>query len=410
MKKTISSPDFAKFFGTILLTAVASFYVGSCFFGDVSAATAQDRRGPTIAAASTSAPASVAAGSQRSFEERLRELAPEERTAVQVYEKCNRGTANVDTKIVRSSFFAGRTEVEAGGSAVVLDKQGHILTNFHVVEGARSVQITLFNGKSYAAEVVGVDPQTDIAVVKIDAPQNELFPIEIVDSSSLLVGQKVFAIGNPFGLERTLTSGIISSLNRTISSRVQDRLIRQVIQIDAAINVGNSGGPLLDSKGRMIGLNTAIASRVGENSGVGFSIPSNTVLRIVPILISKGKVARGEIGISVYETPEGLMVREVLPGSSAERAGLKGPELVEEQSNRGAFRVIRRYTDTSTADTILAVNDRPVKTAEDFYAMIEEHKNGDRVNITVQRKGQTQKIPVTLEENRPAEKRPYRGI
>ncbi len=332
--------------------------------------------------------------------ERLKELDPEECVNVQVYEKCNRSTVNIDTKsIQRSTLFLGvATEVESDrGSGIVLDKNGHILTNFHVIEGAREINVTLFNGKSYVAEMIGVDPPTDIAVLRIDALESELFPVEIADSSKLLVGQKVYAIGNPFGLERTLTSGIISSLNRSIGSRVRNRPIKQAIQIDAAINPGNSGGPLLDSRGRMIGMNTAIASRIGENSGVGFAIPTNTISRIVPILIKDGKVVRADIGVQVYETHEGLQIRAIKPDGPADQARLQGPQLVEKRSTRGGFSITQRFLDTSAADIITAVDDNPVKTAEEFFTIIEEHKAGDRVMISVLRSGKTVKVPVVLE-------------
>jgi len=331
--------------------------------------------------------------------ERLKELSPEERVNVQVYEKCNRSVANIDTKsLQRNPFFGTTTEIEADrGSGIVLDKKGHILTNFHVIEGAREVNVTLSNGKSYSAEMVGIDPPTDIAVLKIDASESELFPVEMADSSQLLVGQKVYAIGNPFGLERTLTSGIISSLNRTIGNRNRNRLVKQAIQIDAAINPGNSGGPLLDSRGRVIGMNTAIASRVGENSGVGFAIPANTIQRIVPVLIKDGKVTRADMGILVYETEKGLQIREVKPGGPADQAGLQGPKEIERRSARGGFSIIQRSVDTSAADIIITVDDKPVKTAEEFFTIIEEHKAGDRIMVSVLRDGKTVKVPVVLE-------------
>jgi len=332
-------------------------------------------------------------------QERLQELSPEERVNVQVYEKCNRSVVNIDTKsLQRGPFFGTTTEVEADrGSGIVLDKKGHILTNFHVIEGAREVNVTLSSGKSYLAEMVGIDPPTDIAVLKIDAAESELFPVEMADSSQLLVGQKVYAIGNPFGLERTLTSGIISSLNRTIGNRNRNRLVKQAIQIDAAINPGNSGGPLLDSRGRVIGMNTAIASRIGENSGVGFAIPTNTIQRIVPALIKDGKVTRADMGILVYETEKGLQIREVKPDGPADRAGLQGPKQIERRSVRGGFSMIQRSVDTSAADIITAVDDKPVKTAEEFFTIIEEHKAGDRVMVSVLREGKTVKVPVVLE-------------
>jgi S1-C subfamily serine protease len=187
------------------------------------------------------------------------ELTPEERINVSVYETVNRSVVNINTKTARNdNLFMIEITGEGAGSGSVLDHQGHILTNYHVVEGAREIQVTLHNGKNYEARLIGKDEATYVAVLRIDAPADTLHPVTLADSSRLRVGQKVFAIGNPFGLERTLTTGIISSLNRTLPTR-NDRALKSIIQIDAAINPGNSGGPLLDSRGRLIGMNTAIA-------------------------------------------------------------------------------------------------------------------------------------------------------
>jgi S1-C subfamily serine protease len=204
------------------------------------------------------------------------ELSPEERINVAVYEKVNRSVVNIKTETVRTDaffFLATETPGEGAGSGSVFDTQGHILTNYHVVDDARAIEVTLFDGKSYDARVVGHDESNDIAVLKINAPASSLVPVEIGDSTNLRVGQRVFAIGNPFGFERTMSIGIISSLNRTLPARNQ-RLIKSVIQIDAAINPGSSGGPLLDGRGRLIGMNTAIASPTGQSAGVGFAVPS----------------------------------------------------------------------------------------------------------------------------------------
>ncbi len=210
---------------------------------------------------------------------------------------------------------------EGEGSGVVLDRQGHILTNFHVVDGARQIQVTLFDGNTYDARLIGQDPATDVAVLKIDAPPASLFPVVFGNSTQLRVGQRVFAIGNPFGLERTLTTGIIASLNRSLPGRRSGRSLKSIIQIDAAINPGNSGGPLLDSHARMIGMNTAIASKTGESAGVGFAIPVSTIARIVPQLIREGRVRRPETGIvRVYQTEQGLLIATLGPRRSR-RAG-----------------------------------------------------------------------------------------
>ena len=211
----------------------------------------------------------------------------EEKVNISVYETVNRGVVNITTRMARqdSFFFFESQAPEGAGSGSVLDKKGHILTNFHVIEDAKSARVTLFNNESFPAQPVGADPDNDIAVLKIDAPPEMLFPIELGDSSGLRVGQKIFAIGNPFGLERTMTVGIVSSLNRQIPSRNR-REMKSIIQIDAALNSGNSGGPLLDSRSQLVGMNTAILSPsgAGENTGVGFAIPEATIRRVLSLI------------------------------------------------------------------------------------------------------------------------------
>jgi S1-C subfamily serine protease len=282
----------------------------------------------------------------------------------------------------------------------VLDKQGHVLTNNHVVDDAQEIRVTLFDGNTYEARLVGNDPATDVAVLQIEAPQKSLFPVQFGNSGHLLVGQRVFAIGNPFGLERTLSTGIISSLNRTLPARNTGRSIKSVIQIDAAINPGNSGGPLLDSRGRMIGLNTAIASKTGESAGVGFAIPINTIARITPQLIASGRVRRPESGIAkVYPTERGLLVIALTPSGPAERAGLRGPRLERRQKRQGPFTYEQRSVNLSAADLITAVDGRPVKTADDFLDVIEEKQPGNQVALTIIREGRQHQIPLQLGES-----------
>ena len=232
-------------------------------------------------------------------------LSPEEAVAVAVYERVNRSVVNITTKTVRGdAFLFMEFSSEGSGSGSIIDTDGHIVTNYHVVEDAQQVAVTMHDGKTYDATFVGADPINDIAILKIDAPREALSPVEFGDSSALKVGMRVFAIGNPFGLERTMTTGIISSINRSLQIR-GNRTIKSIIQIDAAVNPGNSGGPLLDAHGRLIGINTAIASRTGQSSGVGFAIPVNLCTRVVPQLIRHGRVIRPEIGIQqVYETDE----------------------------------------------------------------------------------------------------------
>lgn len=304
----------------------------------------------------------------------------EERVNIAVYETVNRSVVNIQTETVQGvDFFDMAVPSEGAGSGSVLDSNGHILTNFHVIDGARRVEVTLYDSRSYDAEIVGIDPTSDMAVLKIDAPKESLEPVTIGDSSSLKVGQRVFAIGNPFGLERTFTTGVISSLNREISSRNQRR-IKSIIQTDAAINPGNSGGPLLDSGARLIGMTTAIASKTGQNTGVGFAIPSATIARIVPQLIEEGHVVRPDAGIArVYQTERGLLVARLIPGGAAERAGLRGPRI--ERVRRGPF--VYEQVDRSAADLIVAVDGKPIRTADEFLTAIESRKPGDTVQIMV---------------------------
>jgi S1-C subfamily serine protease len=211
------------------------------------------------------------------------------------------------------------------------------------------------------------------------------------------VGQRVFAIGNPFGLERTFYTGVVSSLNRTIPSRDQVRTIKSVIQIDAAINPGNSGGPLLNGRGRLIGMNTAIASRTGQSAGVGFAIPVNTIARIVPQLIEKGRVERPDHGIAqVYETDRGLLVAALVPGGPAERVGLRGIRLVRERRQQGAFVYEYQRRDVSRADLIVAVDGQEINTADEFLTRIESRRPGEQVNLTLVRDGRRVALELTL--------------
>lgn len=328
------------------------------------------------------------------------ELTPEERVNVAVYENVNRSVVNINTKGVRGeTFFLFEIPSEGAGSGSVIDKAGHILTNYHVVEGAREIQVALFDGNTYPAEIVGEDPSTDVAVIHVNAPATSLFPVELGDSTRLKVGQKVFAIGNPFGLERTLTTGIISSLNRSLPSR-NGRTIKSIIQIDAAINPGNSGGPLLDSRSRLIGMNTAIASRTGQNTGVGFAIPVTSIARVVPQLIQKGRVVRPEIGIArVYQTERGLLIATLTPGGPAEAAGLRGPRVVRERRRQGPFVYDSQSLDRKAADMIVAVDGQKIVSADEFLSAIESKRPGEEVTLTVVRDGHETAVRVRLGES-----------
>ena len=330
------------------------------------------------------------------FIERYTELQPNERVSIQVYERCNKSVVNIDTQKTYNFFLLGQVDEPGAGSGIVLDKEGHILTNRHVIAHVDTATVTLFDGESYEAKLVGDDVITDLAVIRIDAPREVLFPItpeNFGDSSKLLVGQQIFAIGNPFGLERTLTGGLISSLNRSLPSQKEGRRIRGLIQTDAAINPGNSGGALLDTQGRLIGINTAIASKSGGSHGVGFAIPSRTILRIVPQLLRNGKVIRGETGIDgVRELPDGkgLLVLQLADKGPAEKAKLRGPKMTRTRAGM-------LQPDVSTADIITAVDGTPVKKVDDFTAVIDERIPGDLIVLDVVRERKNLKITITLE-------------
>ena len=321
-------------------------------------------------------------------------LTPDEAAAAYVYERNNRSVANIATRIGRETFMFRSNPTEDAGSGFVIDTDGHVMTNFHVIEDAQRILVTLFDGESYEARPVGIDPLNDIAIIKIDAPPGVLFPVELADSSRLKVGMKVFAIGNPFALERTMTTGIISSLNRTLPV-TRARSIKSVIQIDAAINPGNSGGPLLDSHGRLIGMNTAIASSTGQNSGIGFAIPANLISRAIPELIEHGRVIRPDIGITeVLRTEDGLRILRMDPEGPAARAGLKGPALRRRKSGFVVF----EFEDRSAADLIVGVNDKKTLKVDEFLSEVESYRPGDTVTLVIIRDDKPKRVRVTLSE------------
>ncbi len=319
-------------------------------------------------------------------------LTPEESVNVLVYEAVNRGVVNITAKSAKTERLLRVEQSEGSGSGSIIDADGHILTNYHVVAGAKEIAVSLFNGKTYDATSVGSDPLNDVAVIRIDAPDDELFPVTFGDSRDLRVGMRVFALGNPFGLERTLTTGIISSLNRSLQIR-ENWKIKSIIQIDAAINPGSSGGPLLDTHGRLIGINTAIATTSGQSSGVGFAIPVSMVARVVPQLLKHGRFIRPESGIDkVYQTENGLLVAEVRANGPAEKAGLHGPKLTKVR--RGPFVVTR--VDRTAADLIVGIDEEKVATAEDLLSYIEAKQPGDEVVLTVVRDGRRVRVSLIL--------------
>lgn len=304
---------------------------------------------------------------------------PSERSVISLFERATQSVAYVTTYTeARGGLTLNPMETPAGtGSGIVWDKQGRIVTNFHVIRAASGAKITLANKKTYDAELVGSSPDDDVAVLKIKAPADELVPIEVGDSGNLRVGQSTYAIGNPFGLDHTLTTGVLSGLGREMKSPT-GRTISNVIQTEASINPGNSGGPLIDARGRLIGMNTAIYSPSGASAGVGFAIPVDTLKVIASGLIENGKIVRPVIGISYLESSQaralgvekGVLVLDVPEDSAAERAGLRKTE-------RQTFGSIM------LGDVIIKVDDDAIDNEGDLFKALDKHKVGDVVRLRV---------------------------
>ncbi|PXF43504.1 Protease Do-like 1, chloroplastic [Gracilariopsis chorda] len=311
--------------------------------------------------------------------DKLSDYNPSEMSVISLFEKATKSVAFVTTYTEsRSGFSLNPMETPAGtGSGIVWDKQGRIVTNFHVIRAASGAKITLANKKTYDAELVGTSADDDVAVLKIKAPPEELDPINIGSSSNLRVGQMTYAIGNPFGLDHTLTTGVLSGLGREMKSPT-GRTISNVIQTEASINPGNSGGPLIDARGRLIGMNTAIYSPSGASAGVGFAIPVDTLDVIANALIENGRIVRPVIGISYLESSQaralgierGVLVLDVPSGSQAEKAGLRG-------TSRMTFGSIE------LGDIIIGIDSDEVKNEGDLFKALDKHKVGDVVSIRV---------------------------
>jgi S1-C subfamily serine protease len=324
----------------------------------------------------------------------LEALTPEERVNVAVYENSHRSVVHIDTRGDTDSVLNRLLTSEGSGSGSIWDQTGHILTNYHVIKGATQLVVTLHDGKQFDATVVGHDISNDIAILKINPEGYELLPVRPGWSERLKVGQRVFALGSPLGLEQTMTVGVVSSVNRTLPS-LSKRKMKSIIQIDAALNRGNSGGPLMNSSGELIGMNTAIASRIGENSGIGFAIPAATILRIAPQLIQFGKVRRPSIGIeSIAETEKGLILVALEPGGPAEKAGLQSVHVVRRRTLLGE-RVRRDY---STADVLTEIDGEKIRNADDLLSSVESRKAGESVLVTLLRKEETIQVPLLLVE------------
>ena len=315
-----------------------------------------------------------------------------EQATISVFKKASRSVVYITNKAIRRDIWSLNTfEVPQGsGSGFIWDSEGHIVTNFHVVYGADAIQVVLDDQSSYDAKVVGVDPDHDMAVVKVEAPRQKLVPVSVGSSQNLQVGQQVLAIGNPFGLDHTLTTGVVSALGRSIKS-VTNRTIEGVIQTDAAINPGNSGGPLLDSGGRLIGVNTQIISPSGAFAGIGFAVPVHMVNRIVPQLIKTGKVIRPGFGITLIPDQisarwgiKGLAIAKVQKGSPADLAGLQSAR----QTQRGRIHL---------GDIIQKVDGEPVKNFDDLARILDRYQVGDLVPIEIQRNKRTVTLSIRLQ-------------
>ncbi len=319
------------------------------------------------------------------------DLAADEQNTIEVFRSAAPSVVFITSITLRRNLFSLNVyEIPRGnGSGFVWDKQGRIITNYHVIADASRLEITLADHSTWKAVLVGTAPDRDLAVLQISAPEYKLFPIAIGESENLLVGQKVFAIGNPFGLDQTLTTGVISALGREIKSTT-GRTVSGVIQTDAAINPGNSGGPLLDSAGRLIGVNTAIYSPSGVSSGIGFAVPVHKVNRVVPQIIRHGRVIKPGLGVTLapphlareFGLP-GVLILNVPPGSNAKKAGLRPTRQVRDGLILG--------------DSILAVNDRPVDDFNSLRDELERFKVGETVTLTLLRDGVQERVAVTLE-------------
>lgn len=322
------------------------------------------------------------------------DLAADEKANIELFKASAPSVVYITTAVQRLNLWTRNVqEIPQGtGSGFVWDDAGHIVTNFHVVQNASAAQVTLWDHSNYPATLVGIAPDNDLAVLRINAPRTKLRPIPIGTSEDLQVGQRTYAIGNPFGLDQTLTTGVVSALGRTIQS-VSGQPIDDVIQTDAAINPGNSGGPLLDSAGRLIGVNTAIYSPSGAYAGIGFAVPVESVNRVVPQLIRNGRIVSPQLGIVTDDRlgrqltsrmgVDGVLILGIRPNSPAAAADLRGTQRTRDGYIPG--------------DVITHVGDRKVKTIDDVRAALQKYNPGDTVTLTILREGQTMKVQVKLQ-------------
>jgi len=319
---------------------------------------------------------------------------------VRIYKQASPAVANIVTRTVEYDFFFNPVPVEGAGSGFLYDAQGHILTNYHVVQGAQTIEVTLGDQSRFTAKLLGADPRNDIALIKIDPKGRKLTPLPLGDSHNLLVGQRVLAIGNPFGFQSTLTTGVVSSLGRTVQTS-DSTFIDEAIQTDAAINRGNSGGPLLNSRGEVIGINSAIFAPTGTTAGIGFAIPINIARRVAEDLISKGRVSRATLGVEGralwpglaealhLSVDKGILVERVNASGPAAQAGIRG----------GTKSVLAGLQELRIGgDVLVAVNGKPITSQMDLNLLLNRARPGETVTLTIIRDGKKMDVPVKLGE------------
>src|SRR5436309_2402966 len=327
-------------------------------------------------------------------------LTEDESINVRIYRQASPAVANILTKATEYDFFMDPVPVEGAGSGFIIDPRGYILTNYHVVEGAQSIEVVLGDQSRHAAKYIGADQRNDVALIKIDPKGKQLAALKLGDSNALQVGQKVLAIGNPFGFQSTLTTGVISALGRTVQTS-QTAFIDEAIQTDAAINRGNSGGPLIDTHGDVIGINSAIYTPTGTTAGIGFAIPINTAKNIANDLITSGRVHRAYLGVVTFglggglaealdlPVQEGLLVETVEKGGPADAAGVHGGDRLV-QAGLQKFYI--------GGDVMVAIDGQKVANQFDLNVILNHHRPGETVNVTVYRGGKKMEVPLKLGE------------
>jgi putative serine protease PepD len=342
----------------------------------------------------------VPLGGSNSTAQRDAVLTEDESINVRIYRQASPAVANILTKATEYDFFMDPVPVEGAGSGFVIDPRGYILTNYHVVEGAQSIEVVLGDQSRHPAKFIGADQRNDVALVKIDPKGKQLTTLKLGDSGAIQVGQKVLAIGNPFGFQSTLTTGVVSAVGRTVQTS-QTTFIEEAIQTDAAINRGNSGGPLIDSRGEVIGINSAIYTPTGTTAGIGFAIPINTAKSIANDLITDGRVHRAFLGVETLSivgglaealdlpVQEGLLVDTVTKGGPAAAAGIHGGDHVAQAGMR-RFRI--------GGDVIVALDGQKVANQFDVNLVLNHHRPGDTITVTLYRGGKKMDIPVKLGE------------